>query len=707
MPTIPPAQADPAALLSAALETIPHGFCVWDSELRLVAWNRRYLELYRFPDGAIRCGQTLDEVVALSVELGNHPGQSAREFTSAYVAELVANRGGARATTRERLWGSRTIETTHVFTAGLGWVVTHRDVTDEIAAENMAKAGRQALERESLRLDAAVNNISQGLCMFDAAGRLVISNAPYARIYGLPPRLVEPGTQLDDILEHLFAHGMTAFADRTSYMSWRKGIIAEGRYVKAIHELRGRTIMMQHHPMQDGGWVSTHEDITEQRQQEERIRHLARHDVLTELPNRRSFIDRMSEVESALGRGETMAVVLIDIDNFKTVNDTFGNTTGDKLLKQASARLWGATRENDHLARLAADQFVLLVREINGPEEAAAAAERIVRTMASPFHIEGQPLDVTASVGIAMAPADGVTADALMQQAELALESAKATRRGGFHFFEIGMDTAVRHRRAIEHGLRQALQRSELRLMYQPLFDLRQSRVAAFEALLRWDSEGRPVPPAEFIPIAEDCGLIDTIGEWVLDQACRTAVTWPGDIRIAVNLSPVQLRNPALYDIVRNALTRAGLDPSRLELEITESTLLDDDEATLLTLHRLRKSGIRISLDDFGTGYSSLSYLRSFPFDKIKIDRSFTRDLARGGNLAIVKAVIGLGHSLGMITTAEGVETEDQVRAIRDQGCDEVQGFYFSPPLSPSAARQLLEAAGTSTAPIVPAPARP
>ncbi|HVY52635.1 MAG TPA: EAL domain-containing protein [Devosia sp.] len=680
----PASHSDGALLLDAALENIPYGFCVWSSEFKLVMWNRHYLDLYGFPADRIRKGMMLEEVVRLSSELGNHPGQTPQQFVTAYKKELRNNRGGARAKSRELLAGNRTIETAHVYSPGLGWVVTHEDVTEEIASSEIVQRRKRELERQNIRLDAAVNNISQGLCMFDAKQRLVICNTPYAKIYGLTDELVKPGTPLDDILGHLFDHGMHAAGTvaREDYIKWRHEVIARGEYEKTVLEFSGRTIMMQHHPMKDGGFVSTHEDITEQRQQEARIQHLARHDALTELPNRTQFLEEMAASEAAIERGEKTAVLCIDLDHFKSVNDTFGHNIGDKLLKQASARLWGTTRETDLLARLGGDEFSLLLRPVEKPGDAATIAERIVKTMSSPFLIDGHQIVIGASVGIAMAPQDGETTDVLMKNADMALYRAKSEGRSTYHFFEKDMDAAIQKRRMIEAGLRAALTSRELRLVFQPLVGLKENRVTCLEALLRWTHAGEAISPAEFIPVAEETGLIVQIGEWVLREACRTAVTWPGNTRVAVNLSPVQFKNKRLFETIHGILIETGLPPTRLELEITESLLLNDNEQTLQTLHRLRAIGVRISMDDFGTGYSSLSYLRAFPFDKIKIDRSFMSDLeGRGDSLAIIKAVIGLGHSLGMSTTAEGVETEEQLRAVREQGCNEVQGFLFSPPL--------------------------
>ena len=676
--------SDSALLLDAALENIPYGFCVWSSEFKLVMWNRHYLEIYGFPADRIAKAMPLEDIVQLSADMGNHPDQTPQQFLTAYKKELRSNKTGLRYKSRELLSGGRTIETAHVFSPGLGWVVTHEDVTEEIASSEIAQKRKRELERQNIRLDAAVNNISQGLCMFDPKGRLVICNAPYARIYNLGEDLVKPGTLLEDILGHLFDTGMhsTNSTTRDEYIRWRHEVIARGQHDKTIVEFANRIILMQHHPMKDGGFVSTHEDITEQRQQEARIQHLARHDALTELPNRAQFLDEMADCEPLIERGEKVAVLCIDLDHFKSVNDTLGHSIGDKVLKQVSARLWGTTRETDLLARLGGDEFSLLLKPIDKPSDAAAIAERIVKTMTQPFNIDGHQIAIGASVGIAIAPQDGETTDVLMKNADLALYRAKSEGRSTYHFFEKEMDAAIQKRRTIENGLRAALQLNELRLVFQPLIGLKDDKVTCLEALLRWTHNGEALSPAEFIPIAEETGLIVPIGEWVLREACNTAVMWPGEPRVAVNLSPVQFKNKLLFETIHNILAETGLPPTRLELEITESLLLTDNEHTLQTLHRLRAIGVRISMDDFGTGYSSLSYLRSFPFDKIKIDRSFMRDLkSKGDSLAIIKAVIGLGHSLGMSTTAEGIETEEQLAAVREQGCNEVQGFLFSPPL--------------------------
>ena len=474
-----------ALLLDAALENIPYGFCVWSPQFRLVMWNQHYSDFYGFSEDVLHRGMSLEDVVQLSSRLGNHPDITPDAFYETYTEELLANRNGARLKSQEVVRGGRTIETAHVYSEALGWVVTHEDITDEVALTEVAQKRKLELERQNLRLDAAVNNISQGLCMMDAKGRLVICNEPYARIYSLPEHLLRPGTQLEEILGHLFDVGMSTGGSREDYILWRRDVIARREYGKNVHELNNRTIMMQHHPMKDGGWVSTHEDITEQKQNEARIQHLARHDALTDLPNRIEFLDQMAKAEAGLIRGEMAAVLYIDLDHFKAVNDTLGHAVGDEVIKQASARLWGATRETDVLARLGGDEFALLMRPIDGPDAAARVADRIIRSIGVPMLIGGQQIEIGASVGIAVGPGDGIKTDTLVKNADLALYKAKSEGRSTYHFFEAGMDAELQQRRSIEAGLRLALQRQELRLVYQPLLSLDDNRVSCVEALLR------------------------------------------------------------------------------------------------------------------------------------------------------------------------------------------------------------------------------
>jgi diguanylate cyclase (GGDEF)-like protein/PAS domain S-box-containing protein len=422
-------------------------------------------------------------------------------------------------------------------------------------------------------------------------------------------------------------------------------------------------------------------DVTERRKAEARISYMAHYDALTDLPNRVMLQQRLQRaVEQCNGTGRKAAVLCIDLDMFKAVNDSFGHPVGDRLLQQVAARLKSALGVGDLAARLGGDEFAAILDPISGPAEAGDRAARLIASLSAPYDVDGLKLTIGASIGIAIAPSDGDTSELLLRNADMALYRAKADR-GGHHFFEAEMDREAQARRALEADLRRALNAGEFELHYQPLVNLASDRITSFEALLRWRHPERGmVSPAEFIPVAEDIGLIVPIGEWVLRTACVDVAQWPEDIKVAVNLSPIQFKNKNLVASVVAALAHSGLSAGRLELEITESVLLAETETNLQTLHQLRDLGVRISMDDFGTGYSSLSYLRSFPFDKIKIDRSFVRDLPdRADCIAIVRAISGLARSLSISTTAEGVETREQLEQLRAEGCTEVQGFLFSP----------------------------
>jgi diguanylate cyclase (GGDEF)-like protein/PAS domain S-box-containing protein len=429
--------------------------------------------------------------------------------------------------------------------------------------------------------------------------------------------------------------------------------------------------------------VGVGEDITDRRRAEAQIERLAHYDPLTGLPNRALFQKQFGDALARAGRsGDGAAVLCIDLDHFKSVNDTLGHNHGDLLLEQAAQRLQRCVREGDTAARLGGDEFAVVQNGLTDPDGAARLAARIVEAMAEPFDIEGHQVVVGASVGIALYGEDGHEAEDLLKKADMALYRVKRDGGGGYHFFEPGMDENLQERRRLELDLRRALQVGEFEVHYQPLYDLAAERITGCEALVRWrHPEKGLVPPIEFIPLAENTGLITPLGEWVLRQACQDAVDWPDAVRVAVNISAVQFRHAGFVQMVISALANSGLDPQRLEVEITESVLLQDSASNLEVLHQLRALGVRISMDDFGTGYSSLSYLRSFPFDKIKIDQSFVRDLPRDAEaLAIIQAVTGLGASLGIATTAEGVETQDQMDKLREYGCSEIQGYLISRP---------------------------
>jgi diguanylate cyclase (GGDEF)-like protein len=560
-----------------------------------------------------------------------------------------------------------------------------------------AAALRQAnaeLELGRLQFNAVLDNMTQGVCFFDGETRLIVSNRRYAEIYDLPLEATRAGISLAEIVDHRLAAGSTPDMSRADYLEWRAEVAAAKQPSNTVVTLKNaRVVAICHQSMPDGGWVATHDDITERKQAEASLVFMSRHDALTRLPNRVLFYERLEQALGLAGRGTGCAVLCLDLDHFKLVNDTLGHPAGDDLLRAAAERLQDCVRGVDTVARLGGDEFAIIQLATNQPGGVELLANRIVAAFRNPFEIDGHQIMVGTSVGVAMAPGDGTSAENLLKNADIALYLAKSEGRGTVRFFEPEMDARIQLRRTLELDLRGAIARSEFELYYQPLVNLEFGKVTGFEALLRWHHPVRGlVSPAEFIPLAEETGMIVPIGEWVLRTACFEAENWPGDINVAVNLSPVQFKKGDIVASVMAALDASGLRPDRLELEITESVLLQDTADTLAALRQLRACGVAVALDDFGTGYSSLSYLRSFPFDKIKIDQSFVRDLVQNKeSMLIIRAVTGLGHSLCMRTTAEGVETLEQLNKLREEGCTEVQGYIFSPPRPASELPSLIE----------------
>jgi diguanylate cyclase (GGDEF)-like protein len=444
----------------------------------------------------------------------------------------------------------------------------------------------------------------------------------------------------------------------------------------------GRIMAISREVAPDGTCVAVHEDITERRKAEAHIAHLVRHDQLTGLPNRIYFHEELQEAVGRLRRGKHFAVHCLDLDRFKGINDTMGHPMGDVLLRAVGERLRDCLHVSDFVARLGGDEFAVIQMSVERPEDCSNLAARLIDSISAPYSIEGQQMIIGTSVGIAVAPADGADPDLLLKNADMAMYRAKADGRGTYRLFEPEMDARIQARRALEYDLRQALTLDQLQLYYQPVVDTKTGRVSGMEALLRWfHPQHGEIPPSDFIPIAEETGLIGPLGDWIFRSACAEARKWPSEIRVAVNLSSAQVKNGNIAQLILSALAASGLPASRLEIEITESVLLDNDANTLNTLHQLRGLGVRIAMDDFGTGYSSLSYLRTFPLDKIKIDRSFVRDIANNSEArAIVQAITSLARALKINVVAEGVETAEQLRIVQAEGCSEIQGFFFSRP---------------------------
>ncbi|MCK1625825.1 EAL domain-containing protein [Bradyrhizobium sp. 160] len=549
-----------------------------------------------------------------------------------------------------------------------------------LVAALLDRRAKGELGRQQIVLDSALENMSQGLCMFDANGKIILFNERYAAMLRRTDILLT-GRLLVDVLREEQAKGQWQ-GDADQFFARLVADAREGRTTTDVVNRFGRSIRVVNQPMQGGGWVATFEDITEWLEAQAKISHMARHDALTSLPNRVLFHEQLEHGLRRTRSGEQLAVLCLDLDHFKDINDSLGHPIGDALLKEVGRRLKATVGEHDTVARLGGDEFAVV--QIGRSEETAARslAGRLVEVISAPYEIDDHQIVIGVSIGISLSPQDGSHPDELLKNADLALYRAKADGRGTYRFFETGMDARAQARRLLEMDLRAALQRDEFVAYYQPIRDVASGRVVAFEALLRWNHPQRGlIAPISFIPLAEETGLIVQLGEFVLRSACTDAATWPDDVDVAVNLSPVQFKSPNLIASVTEALALSGLDARRLELEITESVLLQNSEATLTTLHELRAMGVRISLDDFGTGYSSLSYLRSFPFDKIKIDRSFVSELAtREDSIAIIRAVTGLGRSLGIVTTAEGVENDAQLELLRREGCTQAQGYLFSKP---------------------------
>jgi diguanylate cyclase (GGDEF)-like protein len=678
--------AHPTLLLEEAINNLSLGLIVFNDKREVVFCNRRYMEIYGLSAEQVKPGTPISELIQHRLNLG----LKVLSKPDDYIRERVDN-AVVQATTVHKFTDGRIISYTVYPMPGGGGMATHEDITEreELSARlteqnELGRAQEETLQMRNLQFDTAINNMSQGLCFFDGDQRLIVCNDRYIEMYGLSPDRIHAGTTLAEIVDMRFEAGSFPAMSRDEYLDWRNSLVASAVSTDTIVELRdGRTFQIRHRPMPDSGWVATHEDITEQRRSEVKIEYMAHHDALTGLANRVLLNDRLERVLSRIDGEQMAAIHHLDLDQFKAVNDTFGHPAGDKLLKIVADRLRGLVRDTDTIARMGGDEFVIVQAPIADPADATSLAQRVIALMSEPYDIDGNQAVIGASIGIAVGPGDGLSPDKLLRNADLALYRAKGDGRGTFRFFEPAMDLQMQTRRIMEVDMRKALPAGEFELYYQPVVNLKSNQITGFEALIRWNhpTQGM-VPPIAFIPLAEEIGFIVPLGEWIIRQACATAAQWPDDLHVAVNISAVQFRNPGLMQVIVGALAASGLQPTRLEIEITETALLQNKESTLAVLHQLRALGVRIAMDDFGTGYSSLTYLQSFPFDKIKIDRSFVKDItANTGSLNIVRAVAALANGMGMTTTAEGVETREQLDAIVSEGCTEMQGYLFSKPL--------------------------
>ena len=657
--------------LDTALNNMTQGLVLYDASARIVTFNQRYIDMYNLSTEVVKPGIRFSDLIRLRKATGSFTGD-VDEFCAGVMRNVA--RGKITHSVMVAADG-RSFQIVNKPLANGGWVATMEDITERRILE-------QERDRNFAFLRQIVDHIPTQITVKDMRDRrYVLANRVAAAQFGLPCDAIVGKTALDlfpkrsaDVIaaddEKTLQSADGLFKDEHPWESQALGqrFIISRRI--GIPDQSGETRYI----------INVVDDVTERRRADEKIAHLAHYDALTDLPNRVLFRERIERELRATGRGRQFALLYIDVDEFKGINDSLGHHVGDELLKAVAGRLRSCVRETDHVARLGGDEFAVIQTDVVNADEVAEFVARIQEAIRQPYQCLGHHLSTDASIGIALAPQDGTDLDQLIKNADLAMYGAKADGRRTYRFFEPAMDARAKARLTLERDIRQALVDGGFEIHYQPLVDLVSDEVTGCEALLRWRHPVRGmVSPADFVPVAEDTGLIVELGEWVLRTACAEAATWPNHIRLAVNVSPVQLKCPTLALKIASALATSGLPASRLELEITEAVLIRDDETALAILHQLRAIGIRIALDDFGTGYSSLSYLKRFPFDKIKIDRCFVTDIAEiDGSSVIVQAVVNIAAAGNMTTTAEGVETLEQKEMLRKLGCTEMQGYLFS-----------------------------
>ncbi len=646
--------------LREAFDILPQGIVFLDAEGRYILWNKKYAEIYNTSADLFEHGARLQDTLRIGVERGEYPEAKGRE--EEWIAERLKKLENPGERHEQWLADGRCILIDEQPTGDGGVIGLRVDITE-------------LKQREaSVRLLFEANPVPMIVCAIDSGAILDVNEAA-ALHYGYPRDVF-----ITKAIRNLQAfEGSTPWSENASPEEhdarvW-KHVKANGALIDVV--TYSRKLVHDGQP----AMLLAIMDITERKQAEARLAFLAQHDGLTGLPNRTAIRQRLDEALAAARRsGQKTGVICFDIDHFKTINDSLGHSVGDKLLRSVARRIKSSLREHDIVGRLGADEFVVVQPGIARPEDCTLLAQRLMEAASESYIIDGHTISVSLSAGIAMAPGDGDDAEKLFKNADLALSRTKTDTRGTFSFFETGMDAKAQARRRLEIDLRAAIAERALQPYYQPIVNLADGRITGFEALVRWPHRERGmIPPGEFIPIAEESGLIAQLGAYILKRACLDAALWPSNVRVAVNLSPLQFRIGNLLSVVMDALKQSGLPPNRLELEITETLLMDKSDAALATLHALRALGTHISMDDFGTGYSSLSYLRMFPFDKLKIDQSFVRELESNREAQlIVRAIINLGSSLGVAVTAEGIETASELSFLRAEGCEQGQGFLFS-----------------------------
>jgi diguanylate cyclase (GGDEF)-like protein/PAS domain S-box-containing protein len=658
-------------LIGDALSHMAQGLCMFDRTGRLVLWNERFSEMYLLRD-KLRTGLTLPDILHRRRAAG-----TMAEDPDAYAGQVhAAARAGDTFRHVFELADGRSISVANEPRPTGGWVSTHEDITERRRVE-------KELRRMRVFLDTIIDNVPATLVVKELPEfRYVLVNRTGEEYFGIP-REKMIGKTATEVFPPVAARAINENDEKVA-RTGRPQVQEEHPF--ATTAMGPRTVVTNRVPVfgEDGEIryvLTVVNDVTERKQAEARITHMAHHDPLTNLPNRAAFNEFLAgAITRSAASGGQFAVVSIDLDRFKEINDVFGHSTGDALLCEVAQRL-AAACEGAFLARIGGDEFTVISAEGPQPATAEALAKRLLSSIEGDIEIAGHPLRAGLTVGVALHPDDGADAAALLANADAALYRAKTEARGSIRFFEPDMDERLREKRSLQHDLRTAIANGELKLHYQPLASV-DGKIHGFEALVRWrHRSGKQIPPAMFIPLAEESGLIIALGEWVLREACREAASWSKPLQIAINLSPVQFQHGDLAGLVHTVLLESGLKPSRLELEITEGVLIGDFSRALSILHRLKTLGVRIAMDDFGTGYSSLSYLQSFPFDKIKIDRAFISNLERNKHSeAIIRAVIGLGRGLHLPVTAEGVETIEQLEFLKREACQEIQGYFIGRP---------------------------
>ena len=674
------------ARFDAALANMPAGLSMFDADGKLMVWNQRYLDLYGMSSEVVGPGTDVYDIASHRKQTGGLDGD-ARTFVNDFWQGL---RDVGRSENTTRLNNGHTISVVNTAMPGGGWVAIHEDITERVSDEEALFNQAAELARINMRFGTALSNMAQGLCMFDERKRLVVWNRRYAELHDVPEALLKVGTPFETLVADQLSRGVIKGYTSADAVKARVAEVSElPPDSQRIEELAdGRFVLLTRQPMRGGGWLTILEDITDRRRAEAEIVHLARHDVLTSLPNRAQFNEKLAEAGKRLKRGGApVTVMMVDLDRFKNINDTLGHPAGDALLIEAGRRLKTTIRETDLLARLGGDEFAIIQEGGEAQHEGAISlALRILGAIGEPFDLNGFEVNIGASIGIAMAPEHGSEGEGLLKSADLALYTAKAEGRNDYRIYHPHMLETATSQQLAESELRDAIALSQFEVHYQPVVDVKNRKICGVEALVRWRHPVKGlVGPDKFIPLAEQTGLIAPIGEWILHRACSDAAKWPADINIAINISAVQFKKGNLFDVILCALVESGLEPTRLELEITETSMLENQEAHLATIRQLKNLGISLALDDFCTGYSSVTYLTNFPFDKIKIDKSFTQGvLERRDYAAVVSSVLALAQGLGKVTTVEGIETEAQFEYMRQAGVELAQGYLFSRPVPAS-----------------------